>query len=176
MKHESKSFSDCREVPSPEYPSRSPSVILGLTWFEPEARLLWLAAASGKTRFWCCCALFCNVPDLISFQAVNLNRWFSDTYFFLCKTVYKKRINSWSDGISCSHTPLEEAWSSNVRLSSRYGHSPKPLLRKPDLKPEITRTKHLLLGLKLTVPFSYSLTWEEKSGYHNSANYNKCTK
>lgn len=84
MKHESKSFSGCKEVPSsPESPSASLALILDLTWFEPGARLSQLAAASGKTRFWCCCALFYKVPDLAAFHAVNLNRWFSDAHFFL---------------------------------------------------------------------------------------------
>lgn len=95
MKHESKSFSGCSEVPSSsESLSTFPAIILGLTWFELEVRLLWLATSSGKMQFWCCCALFYKVPDLVAFHAVNLNLWFSNAYFFLCKTVYKKRINS----------------------------------------------------------------------------------
>lgn len=45
-------------------------------------------------QFWCCCALFYKVPDLVACHAVNLSCWFSNAYYFLCKTVYKKIINS----------------------------------------------------------------------------------
>lgn len=62
MKDDSKSFSGYREAPSPESPSSSLIIILGLTYFEPEVKLLQLAAVFGKTWSQCCCALFYKAP------------------------------------------------------------------------------------------------------------------
>lgn len=120
-------------------------------------------------------ALFYKVPDLVAFRAVNLNCWLSDAYFFLCRTVYVKRINSWSGGISCSQTPLETAWSCN---RSDCLPAMDMVLRLFEAS-KIWNLK--LLGLKIHywgsnwLPFSYSLSWEEKFGYNNYANYNNYT-
>lgn len=60
MKDCSKSFSGYRMEPSSESPSLA--IILGLTCFEPEVKLLWLVAVSGKSWFQSCCALLYKAP------------------------------------------------------------------------------------------------------------------
>lgn len=111
-KDNSKSFSGYREAPSPESPSSSLAIILGLICFEPEVKLLELAAVSGMSWSQCCCALYARLPWLNCILYCELNYWFSVACFFLWKTVfvYKERL-SWSGGICNSCTPLAATWS-----------------------------------------------------------------